>query len=64
MSTGSGAAWLLTCVLVGMFVGVDAHDPIIFGGAVGLFGVVALAAACIPAFRAARVDPVVALTSS
>jgi ABC-type antimicrobial peptide transport system permease subunit len=63
IALGSGAAWVLTRVLAGMFVGVNAHDPIIFGAAVGLFGVVALAAASIPAFRAARVDPVVALTS-
>jgi putative ABC transport system permease protein len=64
IALGSGAAWLLTRVLAGVFFGVNAHDPIIFGGAVGLFGVVAVAAASIPAFRAARVDPVVALTSS
>ena len=64
IALGSGGAWLLTGVLAGIFVGVDAHDPIIFAGAVGLFGVVALAAASIPALRAARVDPVVALSSS
>jgi predicted permease len=64
IALGSGAAWLLTRVLASVFIGVKPHDPLIYAGAAGLFGVVALAAASIPAYRAARVDPVVALTSS
>ena len=64
IALGSGAAWVLTRVLASVFIGVQPHDPVIYAGAAGLFGVVALAAASIPAYRAVRVDPVVALTSS
>jgi ABC-type lipoprotein release transport system permease subunit len=37
------------------------HDPLVFGGAVVVILLVAAAASLIPATRATRVDPVVAL---
>jgi putative ABC transport system permease protein len=58
---GGAGAWAATSVLASLFVGVGPHDPIIYGAAAGALGMVALAAAGIPAFRATRVDPVVAL---
>ncbi len=61
---GSGAAWLLTRALAGLFVGVSPHDPGIFVGAAAAFAIVALAAASIPAFRTTRINPATALTSS
>jgi predicted permease len=64
LALGSGAAWVLTRTLAGLFVGVSPHDPGIFVGAAAVFAVVALAAASVPAFRTTRVNPVVALTSS
>ena len=41
--------------------GVSAHDPVAFGGAALLFAVVSLAASYVPARRAMRVDPMIAL---
>ena len=61
---GATGAWVATSVLAGLFVGVGPHDPIIYGAAAAALGTVALAAASVPAFRATRVDPVVALTST
>jgi putative ABC transport system permease protein len=64
IALGTGVAWVLTHALAGLFVGVSPHDPGIFVGAAAVFAVVALAAAAVPAFRTARVNPVVALTST
>jgi ABC-type antimicrobial peptide transport system permease subunit len=61
---GSAAAWMLTRVLANLFLGVSPHDPAIFLSAAFLFALVALAAASVPAFRATRVNPVTALTST
>ena len=60
---GSGAAWVLTQVLAGLFPGVSPHHPGTFVGAAAVFAVVALIAASVPAFRTTRINPVVALTS-
>jgi putative ABC transport system permease protein len=54
---GSSAAWILTRVLEGLFLGVSPHDPGIFVGAAAVFAGVALAAASVPALRATRVNP-------
>ncbi|HEY2363900.1 MAG TPA: ABC transporter permease [Candidatus Angelobacter sp.] len=58
---GTAAAYLSTRALSSMLYGVDPHDPLIFAGiAVSLFMVVVLAC-YIPARRATRVDPLIAL---
>jgi len=41
--------------------GVSTHDPLTFAGAAVALIAAGLLACCIPAFRALRVDPVVAL---
>jgi ABC-type antimicrobial peptide transport system permease subunit len=64
IALGAAAAWASTSVLASLFVGVGPHDPLIYGAAAAALGCVALAAASVPAFRATRVDPVVALTST
>jgi putative ABC transport system permease protein len=55
-----GAA-LLARSLATLLFGVRPLDPVTFGATAGLLALVSLAAAAIPAWRAARVDPAIAL---
>jgi putative ABC transport system permease protein len=55
-----GAA-LLTNFIAGMLFGVDAQDPATFAGVAIVLGFAAAAASYVPARRAMRVDPMVAL---
>jgi putative ABC transport system permease protein len=48
-------------VLQSLLFGISALDPLAFGGAALLFGIVSLAASYLPARRATQVDPMVAL---
>jgi ABC-type antimicrobial peptide transport system permease subunit len=48
-------------VLVSQLYGVKSYDPIIIGVATAVFGACAILAASVPARRATRVDPIVAL---
>jgi len=58
---GVAGALLLGRVIAGMLFGVGAHDPGTFAAVVAVLLGAALLACWVPAWRAARVDPVIAL---
>jgi putative ABC transport system permease protein len=61
VAIGIGAALGLTRLMANQLFGVTAHDPLTFAGVAMLLIVVAIAACYIPARRAMRVDPMIAL---
>ena len=58
---GLAAAVAVTRVMRSMLIGVSATDPLTFVAITGLFVAVAALACWIPARRASRLDPLVAL---
>jgi putative ABC transport system permease protein len=61
VALGLAGAFALTRVLQTLLFGVTAHDPITFAGNAVLLFFVATAACLLPALRATRVNPIVAL---
>jgi predicted permease len=61
VAIGAGGALALGRVLSGMIYGVRATDPLTFLAVAVLLAVIALLASFIPAYRATKVDPMVAL---
>jgi len=61
MAIGVGAAWLLGRSMKGLLFGVTAADPVTFAVMLAVLTVVAAFAGYLPARRASRIDPLVAL---
>jgi predicted permease len=58
---GFAGAWMLAATIRSFLFSVEPHDPVVFVSVAALLAVVGLVAAFVPARRAARVDPMVAL---
>ena len=61
MLIGATIAWVLGPVLRSLLFGVTSTDPITFAGMIVLLTAVAAMAGYLPARRASRIDPMVAL---
>jgi ABC-type antimicrobial peptide transport system permease subunit len=61
---GVAGAFPATAVIRGLLFGVAPHDPATFAGVATLIGAIGLGACWIPALRAARIDPVIAMRAS
>jgi putative ABC transport system permease protein len=58
---GLAAAWMLARFVEGFLFGVQARDPIVFVGVPLILTTIALIAVWLPARRASRIDPIIAL---
>jgi putative ABC transport system permease protein len=61
LAAGLAGAWWMTRLLSGFLYGIGARDPITFGAVAASLAIVALLACYIPARRAMKVDPMIAL---
>ena len=61
IAAGLAGAAVLTRVMASLLFGVSARDAVTFGAVAAILAAVAFAATVIPARRATRVDPMVAL---
>jgi ABC-type antimicrobial peptide transport system permease subunit len=63
LALGALALFLTVRFVVTMLYGVSAHDPLTLTAVVATLTVVTIAAASVPAFRAASINPIDALRS-
>ena len=63
LAIGLPVAWIAAKAIQGLLFGVVSSDPVTFGGVIAVVAIVAGLAGYVPARRASRVDPVLALRS-
>jgi predicted permease len=61
LAIGTAAAWQLASLIEAFLFEVRPHDPVVYGAAAAVLAACGVIAAIVPARRAARVDPVIAL---
>ncbi len=61
IAIGLGGALALSRLVDSQLFGIKAADPVVLGGAAGVLALVAMLAAILPSWKAARIDPVRAL---
>ena len=61
LAIGLASAWGLAALVKGFLFGIQPHEPAVYAGVLGVLVTTGLIAAFLPARRAARVDPLVAL---
>ena len=61
LAIGLASAWGLAELVKGFLFGIQPHEPAVYAGVLGVLVTTGLIAAFLPARRAARVDPLVAL---
>jgi predicted permease len=64
LALGVSVAYFAAGVLKGLLFGVAPHDPVTFVGVVLMMAVIGIVACWIPALRAARIDPAVAMRAT
>ena len=64
MVIGVAAAWFLARAISGLLYGVTSTDPVTFAGMLGVLTLVAAIAGYVPARRASRIDPMIALRAN
>ncbi|HUO33255.1 MAG TPA: hypothetical protein VMU80_28840, partial [Bryobacteraceae bacterium] len=58
---GAAASWAVMRGLASLLYSVSPSDPVVFGAAAAVLLLVGSIASCVPAYRAASIDPVTAL---
>ncbi|HYT74851.1 MAG TPA: hypothetical protein VEL79_08905 [Vicinamibacterales bacterium] len=61
LAIGLAGGWALSRSVQAFLFRIDAHDPLVYASAAAVLVLAGFTAAFVPARRAARVDPVVAL---
>jgi predicted permease len=61
VAVGLAGAWWATRFLQGLLYGVQAHEPLLYAGLAAVLLAVSVVAVYLPARRASRVDPIIAL---